>query len=59
LFVIPQRSGGICFCFTVLTNQKIVISTEAAHAFVSGVVEKSASLPRLLLGQHRAFVFAF
>jgi hypothetical protein len=28
-------------------NQRIVISTEAAHAFVSSAAEKSASLPQL------------
>jgi hypothetical protein len=43
-----------CPCFAVavaltiafLTNQKTVISTEAAHAFVSSAAEKSASPPR-------------
>jgi hypothetical protein len=35
-------------CSLYLTqNQRIVISTEAAHAFVSSAVEKSASLLKL------------
>jgi len=38
-----------------LNIENIVISTEAAHSFVSSVVEKSASLPRLLPNQRRAF----
>jgi hypothetical protein len=59
LFVIPQRSAGICFYFIILPNQEIVISTEAAHAFGSGAVEKSASLPRLPPSQRRAFALAF
>jgi hypothetical protein len=35
LFVIPQRNGGICFCFlifTILPDEEIVISTEAAQS---------------------------
>jgi len=35
-----------------------VISTEAAHAFVSREVEKSASLPLLPPTHRRAFIFA-
>jgi hypothetical protein len=43
----PQRR---CRClFFLRTPQRIVISTEAAHAFVSSAVEKSASLPILRL----------
>jgi hypothetical protein len=39
-------------------NQRTVISTEAAHAFVSSEAEKSASLPRQYLGHCRVFAFA-
>jgi hypothetical protein len=53
LFVIPQRSEGICFVFfavcvavvSLYPNKENVISTEAAHALVSSRAEKSASLP--------------
>jgi hypothetical protein len=37
---------------------KTVISTEAAHAFVSSRAEKSASLPKSLPGHNHAFAFA-
>jgi hypothetical protein len=48
LVVIPQGSAVALAVARSLNpnypNPKIVISTEAAHAFVSGEVEKSASL---------------
>jgi len=40
-------------------NQRTVISTEVAHAFVSSAAEKSASLPKQHPGHCRAFAFAF
>jgi hypothetical protein len=40
-------------------QQRTVISTEAAHAFVSGAVEKSAFLPPPCPAQRRVFALAF
>jgi hypothetical protein len=44
LVVIPQGSAvALAVACFLYPNQRIVISTEAAHAFVSSAVEKSAS----------------
>jgi hypothetical protein len=40
-----------------VSQQRIVISTEAAHAFVSTAVEKSASLPPPCPGQDHVLAF--
>jgi methylated-DNA-[protein]-cysteine S-methyltransferase len=40
-------------------NQRTVISTEAAHAFVSSAVEKSASLPPPCANRYSALAVAF
>ncbi len=48
----PRKAERTSVFFLNIEN--IVISTEAAHAFVSSV-EKSASLPRHLPNQRRAF----
>jgi hypothetical protein len=65
---LPCRCRCLCLCFCCCLclcccravahppiQQRTVISTEAAHAFVSGAVEKSASPPLPSLSQHRAF----
>jgi hypothetical protein len=48
LVVIPRGSAGaLAVARSLYPNQRIVISTQAAHAFVSSAAEKSASLPEL------------
>jgi len=46
LFVIPQRSGGICFCLCFACSlpqpEKLVILSGVADAFVSNAVEGPA-----------------
>jgi hypothetical protein len=51
LFVIPQRSGGICFCLCFACSlpqpPELVILSGVADAFVSNAVEEPAlSLPK-------------
>jgi hypothetical protein len=51
---------AIAFAFAVPVlfhpSQKTVISTEAAHAFVSSAAEKSASLPPPFANPHTAYL---
>jgi hypothetical protein len=55
----PPHFAFAVACSLFSPQQKHVISTEAAHAFVSCAAEKSASLPGRPPSQRRAFVFAF
>jgi hypothetical protein len=56
----PHFAFAVAFAVarSLYPNQKTVISTEAAHAFVSSAVEKSASSPRTLHEIPHSIAFA-